>query len=71
MVRLNRSRKGKTAIDVTTTLQDGNKRIRITLGEPLSSNKRNTDLDITELRDLITLLQFHELKMKGEVPWDA
>lgn len=70
-MRLPRSRKGKTAIDVTPTLQNGLKRARITIGDTDSANKRNSDMDEKEVADLITILEFTLAKLKGEVPWDA
>lgn len=69
-MRLPRSRKGKTAIDVTTTEQAGLKRIRLTMGEPTDPRKRNTDMDAAELDALIILLQWHQAKLNGSVPWE-
>ena len=68
-MRLRRSRKGKTAIDVTTTEQAGLKRIRLTMGEPNDPRKRNTDMDARELDESIVLLQWHQAKLNGQVPW--
>lgn len=70
-MRLPQSRKGKTAVDVTTTNQEGKKRIRLTLGEPTDPRKRNTDMDAAELDALIVILQYHQQKLLGNVDWDG
>lgn len=70
MTRLERSRKGKTTIDVTVTKQDGLGRVRLSMGEQGSYNHRNSDLDAREVRDLITLLEWHLAKVTGAIPWD-
>lgn len=69
-MRLNRSRRGKVTVDVTTTEQDGNRRIRLTMGED-RPGKKNTDMDGVELAELITILQYHLAKLEGKVPWDG
>lgn len=69
MSRLPQSRKGKTTVDVTVTEQNGLKRVRLTLGDQTIS-KKNTDMDEREVEDLITLLQFKLMMLRGEVPWD-
>lgn len=68
-MRLERSRRGKTNIDVTTTNQDDNKRIRISMGDPGKPGFKNTDLDAVELDNLIVILNYHKLKMEGKIPW--
>lgn len=69
MVRLNRTRRGKTPIDVTMTEQDGNQRIRLTMGED-GSSKKNSDLTEEETYDLIALLNYHLLILRGELDID-
>lgn len=68
-MRLPRSRRGKTPIDVTTTEQDGNKRVRLTIGDDYSnpSAKKNSDLTEKECEDLITLLQGYLAIIRGEL----
>lgn len=58
MVRLDRERKGKTPVDVTITEQNGNVRVRLTMGDDYAS-KKNTDMTVQETRDLATLLTYH------------
>lgn len=72
-MRLPRSRKGKTTIDVTTTAQNGLKRVRLTMGPPngWESDRYNTDMDEEETEALITLLRFTLAKLRGEVPDDV
>lgn len=69
MARLPRERKGKTAIDIVAVEQDGLKRVRITMGDTASPNKRNTDMTAGEVRDLITLLEYNHAKLVGKIPW--
>lgn len=71
-MRLPRSRRGKTAIDVVIVEQPANPvtRIRITLGESDSPNKRNTDMDFTECENLIVLLQYQLAVARGEIKHD-
>lgn len=66
MVRLDRSRKGKTPVDVTIVEQDGNQRIRLTMGDD-GFSKKNTDMDEQETADLITLLQYHLEVLRGNL----
>lgn len=72
-MRLPRSRRGKTPIDIVVVEQgDGPTRVRITVGEDWSkqSSKKNSDMDFKEVEDLITLLQYHLAKAKGEITDD-
>lgn len=69
-MRLPRSRRGKTPIDIGIVEQGGGPiRIRVSIGEDWAkpSSKKNSDLDFKETEDLITLLQWHLAKAKGEV----
>lgn len=66
MTRLPRSRKGKTPLDVTVTIQDGLKRVRITMGDD-NFNKKNSDLDEQETEDLITMLTFKLAELREEL----
>jgi hypothetical protein len=68
MSRLPRSRKGKTTVDVTVTKQDGLPRVRLTMGDG-KPNHKNTDMDPTEVADLIVLLTFKLKMIRGEIPW--
>lgn len=68
MSRLPRSRRGKTAVDVTITRQDGLPRVRLTMGEGYGN--KNTDMDEKEVLDLITLLTFKYKMMRGEIDWE-
>lgn len=70
MTRLRRSRRGKTAIDVTATRQNGLPRVRVSMGEVGSPNHKNSDLDATEVEELIVLLQYRLLVINGAVEWD-
>lgn len=66
-MRLERSRKGKTPIDIVITEQQpGLKRIRLTVGED-GAGKKNSDLDFAETEALIIVLQYHLAKAKGEI----
>lgn len=69
MVRLNRSRRGKTPIDVTIVEQDGTTRVRLTMGED-NGSKKNSDLTDEEVLDLMALLNYHYLVITGQVPED-
>lgn len=66
-MRLPRSRKGKTPLDVQIIEQNDTVRLRITLGEDLSARKRNTDMDEQEITDLIAMLNYHLLVIRGEI----
>lgn len=68
MTRLPRSRGGKTPvdIDVVVTEQDGLSRVRLTMGAG-TAKVRNTDMDEDEVRELLVLLEYKLLEMKGEV----
>lgn len=70
MSRLPRSRKGKTAVDVTVTRQGGLPRVRLTMGETSAYSHKNTDMDEAEVENLITLLRFKLMMIRGEIPWD-
>lgn len=69
-IRLPRSRRGKTPIDVNYIEQPSNPhpRVRLSIGEDNTPGRKNSDLDIKETEDLITLLQYHLAMVKGEVP---
>lgn len=69
MSRLPRSRKGKTAVDVTVTRQGGLPRVRLTMGEKSSPSHKNTDMDEQEVEDLIVLLTFKLRMIRGDIPW--
>lgn len=58
-MRLPRERKGKTTVDVTNTLQAGIPRVRLSMGRTDDHRFRNTDMSPQEVRDLITLLEYH------------
>jgi hypothetical protein len=69
-MRLNRSRRGKTPIDVVIVEQEkGLPRVRLTVGDDLSkpSNKKNSDLDLQEVEDLIVMLTYHKMKIAGDI----
>ncbi len=68
MTRLPRSRRGKTPIDVTIVKQDGNTRIRVTVGDDMArlSAKKNSDLDLKEVDDLIVLLSYMKKQVEDE-----
>lgn len=69
-MRLTRSRKGKTPIDIVIVEQEkGQARVRLTVGDDASkpSNKKNSDLDLQEVDDLITMLTYHKMKISGEL----
>jgi len=66
MTRLPRSRKGKTPIDVTTTGQNGLKRVRLTVGHD-GGAKFNSDLDPQEAMDLLTILTYHLSVITGQI----
>ena len=66
MVRLERTRRGKTPIDVTITRQNDLPRVRLTMGNE-RGKFTNTDMDEQEVRDLLVLLEFKLLEMKGDV----
>lgn len=67
-MRLPRTRKGKTPLDVTLVEQYGNKRVRITLGEDSNPRgKYNTDMDAAEVTDLIALLNYNMMILNGEI----
>lgn len=66
MTRLPRSRKGKTPIDVTTTEQNGLKRVRFTTGHD-GARKVNSDLDPQEVFDLVTILSYHLGVITGHI----
>jgi len=68
-MRLPRSRRGKTPIDVNIIQQgaDAPIRVRLTVG-PDYEKKYNSDLDFTETENLIVMLQYHLAKAKGELP---
>lgn len=67
MVRLARSRKGKTPVDVTIVNNGGAEdRIRLTLGEDTFS-KKNTDLTPDEATDLMALLNYHAEVVRGNI----
>lgn len=68
MTRLPRSRKGKTAVDVTLTKQDGLPRVRLSMGEIGSANHKNTDMDHTEVENLIVILQYKLAQSRGAIP---
>ncbi len=70
MTRLPRSRRGKTPVDVTVTVQNGLKRVRLSMGDEGTGRFRNTDMDESEVEDLITVLAFKLKVIRGEVPWD-
>ena len=70
MTRLRRSRRGKTHVDVTTLRQDGLPRVRLSMGTTGTPNNRNTDMDEAEVEDLIVLLQFKLMMLRGEIPWE-
>jgi hypothetical protein len=69
MSRLPRSRRGKTAVDVTITRQNGLARVRLTMGEKSSPSHKNTDMDDEEVENLIVLLSYKLKMMRGEIPW--
>lgn len=68
MTRLPRSRNGKTPIDVVIVKQDNTKRVRITVGDDLArpSAKKNSDLDMKEVDDLIVLLSYMKKQIEDE-----
>lgn len=58
-MRLRRSRRGKTPIDVVRVEQDpGVVRIRLTMGEVRSGSHKNSDLTPQEAEDLATMLLY-------------
>jgi len=72
-VRLLRTRRGKTPIDITVVKQgDGPSRVRITVGDDWSnpSAKKNSDLDVTEVDNLITMLEYYKRVATGEIKID-
>ncbi len=64
-IRLPRNRRGKTPIDVTFVEQDGNKRVRLTMGDD-NRSKKNSDLTADEVVDLMALLNYHHLVLIGD-----
>lgn len=65
-MRLARTRRGKTPIDVGIVTQgDGPTRIRLTVGAGTPGTK-NSDLDINEAEDLAVMLQYYVKVAKGE-----
>jgi hypothetical protein len=68
-MRLERSRRGKTPIDVNVVIQDGLPRVRLTVGAG-SPNAKNSDLDFEETDALVTVLRYHLARAKGEIPND-
>lgn len=69
-MRLPRSRKGKTTVDVTVTRQDGLPRVRLSMGERSKPGFKNTDMDESEVEALVTFLQFNLAKVRGQIPWN-
>lgn len=71
-MRLPRSRRGKTPIDIGVVTQESGPRVRVSIGEDFSSpsSKKNSDLDFKETEDLITMLQYHLAKAKGDIKDD-
>lgn len=68
-MRLPRSRRGKTPIDINIIQQgeDAPVRVRLSLG-PDDGKRYNSDLDFTETENLIVMLQYHLAKAKGDIP---
>ena len=69
-MRLPRSRRGKTPIDVGVVTQESGPRVRLSVGEDghgQQSYRKNSDLDVKETEDLITMLQYHVAIAKGEI----
>lgn len=68
MTRLPRTRGGKTPVDVDVVVveQDGLKRVRLTMGAGSFKGSRNTDMDVEETEDLITLLEFKLQEIKQD-----
>lgn len=68
-MRLPRSRRGKTPIDVVVVTQESGPRVRLTVGDD-GASKKNSDLDFKEAEDLITLLQYNLAVARGELKSD-
>ncbi len=66
-MRLPRDRKGKTPIDVGVVVQDGLKRVRVSMGEDSQPGRKNSDLSEEETAALITLLQYNLALVKGDI----
>lgn len=70
-MRLPRTRRGKTPIDVGVVTQESGPRVRVSIGEDghgQQSYRKNSDLDFKETENLILMLSFHLAKAKGEIP---
>lgn len=67
MTRLPRSRKGKTPIDVTVTRQPAGPRVRLSVGRLNGLGQVNSDLDVKEVNDLVTMLLYHLAVITGKV----
>lgn len=69
-MRLPRSRRGKTPIDVGVVTQESGPRVRLSIGEDghgAQSYRKNSDLDVPETENLILMLQYHVEKAKGNI----
>jgi len=66
-MRLRRSRRGKTPIDIGVVTQDSGPRVRVSIGEDGTPGRKNSDLDFQETEDLITMLQYHLALAKGDI----
>lgn len=71
MTRLPRDRKGKTPIDVGIVKQDGLERVRLSMGEDGTPGRKNSDLSLEETQDLIAMLNYNMLVIKGEIERDG
>ena len=69
MTRLQRTRRGKTPVDVTRTEQNGIRRIRLSMGDEIGQRFRNTDMDDEETENLIIMLAYNLKMLRGEIPW--
>jgi len=69
-MRLPRKRKGKTPIDIGIVKQDDLTRVRISMGEDNSPGRKNSDLSEEEVVDLIAMLNYHLMVVRGEVTPD-
>lgn len=73
-MRLPRSRRGKTPIDVGVVTQESGPRVRVSIGEDghgAQSYRKNSDLDFTETENLILMLQYKLAVAKGEIADDG
>lgn len=62
-MRLKRTRRGKTFVDITPVYG----KLRITMGNNDGGGNKNTDLDLYELDQMITMLAYYKLELEGKL----